>query len=69
MPGLSLRGLDESAWRRRMDVAVDGRQRNGIEVGRLGKGDVGALKVQRVMDIPDIPHHEPTRPAEPKTRE
>lgn len=47
-----------------MDVAVDGKQRNGIGVGRLGEGDVRALEVQRVMDIPDILHQEPTRPAE-----
>lgn len=47
MPGLSLQGLDASARRRHVDVAVDGKQRNGIGVGRLGEGDVRALEVQK----------------------
>lgn len=38
MPGLSLRGLDESAWWRHMDVVVDGRRRRN----RKGDGkDIG----------------------------
>lgn len=47
-----------------MDVAVDGRWRNEVGLGHGGRGvllrDVGAMKVQRVMGIPDIPRHEPT---------
>lgn len=73
MPGLSLQGLDESAWRRRTDIAmVVGRRRGRRRRRRNGKGlgllrDVEAMEVQRVMGIPDILLHEPMSP-KPKSR-
>lgn len=71
MPGLSLQGLEDSARRRHADVAVEWRRRNrkgdgeDTDLSWSGGGvilltDVETMEVQRVMDILEILHHEPT---------